>query len=86
MYIDKPNNTLMLQHSYLYDSQEMLSICHESIETIGKDRASLTKWLYSQEFESHRALLFLFLVSQVVVVRQAQAKKVSRFEATSGFD
>ncbi|KAF9306686.1 hypothetical protein BGZ74_004384 [Mortierella antarctica] len=67
IYIDRSNNTLMLQHSYLYDSQEMLSICHESIETIGKDKASLTKWLYSQEFESHRALLFLFLVSQVVV-------------------
>ncbi|KAG0027621.1 hypothetical protein BGZ82_008845, partial [Podila clonocystis] len=67
IYIDRSNNTLMLQHSYLYDSQEMMSICHESIEAIGKDRASLTKWLYSQEFESHRALLFLFLVSQVVV-------------------
>ncbi|KAG0029831.1 hypothetical protein BGZ81_003358 [Podila clonocystis] len=67
IYLDRSNNTLMLQHSYLYDSQEMMSICHESIETIGKDRASLTKWLYSQEFESHRALLFLFLVSQVVV-------------------
>ncbi|KAF9318316.1 hypothetical protein BG003_011415 [Podila horticola] len=67
VYIDRPNNTMMLQHSYLYDSQEMLSICHESIETIGKDKASLAKWLYSQEFESHRALLFLFLVSQVVV-------------------
>ncbi|KAI9241790.1 MAG: hypothetical protein BYD32DRAFT_17455 [Podila humilis] len=67
VYIDRPNNTLMLQHSYIYDSEEMLSICHESIEAIGKDRASLTKWLYTQEFESHRALLFLFLVSQVVV-------------------
>lgn len=77
---------MMLQHSYLYDSQEMLSICHESIETIGKDKASLAKWLYSQEFESHRALLFLFLVSQVVVVRKAQENKDSLPEAIFGFD
>ncbi|KAG0090781.1 hypothetical protein BGZ93_002992 [Podila epicladia] len=67
IYVDRISNTLTLQHSYLYDSQEMLSICHESIAAIGKDKASLTKWLYSQEFESHRALLFLFLVSQVIV-------------------
>ncbi|KAF9212685.1 hypothetical protein BGZ59_006450 [Podila verticillata] len=40
VYIDRPNNTLMLQHSYIYDSEEMLSICHESIEAIGKDHTS----------------------------------------------
>ncbi|KAG0347404.1 hypothetical protein BG004_007835 [Podila humilis] len=67
VYIDRPRNTLMLQHAFLYHSQDMLSACQESIETVGKDKAALNKWLYSQEFESHRALLFLFLVSQVVV-------------------
>ncbi|KAF9100670.1 hypothetical protein BGX27_000309, partial [Mortierella sp. AM989] len=67
MYIDRSKNTLMLQHAYLYDTQDMLSVCLESSDAVTKDRASLMKWMHDQEFESHRALLFLFLVSQVVV-------------------
>jgi hypothetical protein len=31
------------------------------------------KWMHEQEYESHRALLFLFFVSHVVVVCQAPA-------------
>ncbi|KAK3841628.1 MAG: hypothetical protein J3R72DRAFT_150143 [Linnemannia gamsii] len=57
----------MLQHAYVYDTQEMLSACQESAEAITKDRTSLMKWMHDQEYESHRALLFLFLVSHVVV-------------------
>ncbi|KAG0203635.1 hypothetical protein BGX28_004122 [Mortierella sp. GBA30] len=67
LYVDHSKNTLMLQHAYLYDTQDMLSACMKSLDAVNKDRSSLMKWLHDQEFESHRALLFLFLVSQVVV-------------------
>ncbi|KAF9932927.1 hypothetical protein BGZ67_004523 [Mortierella alpina] len=67
LYVDRSNNTLMLQHAYLYDTQEMLAMCLESVDAVKKDRSSMMKWMHDQEFESHRALLFLFLVSQVVV-------------------
>ncbi|KAG0272412.1 hypothetical protein BGZ95_011852 [Linnemannia exigua] len=67
MFVDRAKNTLMLQHAYLYDTQEMLSACQESAEAITKDRTTLMKWMHDQEYESHRALLFLFLVSHVVV-------------------
>ncbi|KAF9962724.1 hypothetical protein BGZ70_007944 [Mortierella alpina] len=67
IYVDRSKNTLMLQHAYLYDTQEMLSKCLESVDAVKKDRSSMMKWMHDQEFESHRALLFLFLVSQVVV-------------------
>ncbi|KAF9900218.1 hypothetical protein EC991_007769 [Linnemannia zychae] len=67
MFLDKTTNTLMLQHAYIYDTQEMLSACQESADAINKDRTSLMKWMHDQEYESHRALLFLFLVSHVVV-------------------
>ncbi|KAF9574195.1 hypothetical protein EC968_007290 [Mortierella alpina] len=67
IYVDRTKNTLMLQHAYIYDTQEMLSLCLESVDAVKKDRSSMMKWMHDQEFESHRALLFLFLVSHVVV-------------------
>ncbi|KAF9099652.1 hypothetical protein BGX29_007009 [Mortierella sp. GBA35] len=67
VFIDRAKNTIMLQHAYLYDTQEMLSACQESVDAVSKDRASLMKWMHDQEYESHRALLFLFLVSHVIV-------------------
>ncbi|KAG0296316.1 hypothetical protein BGZ96_009715 [Linnemannia gamsii] len=67
LFVDRAKNTLMLQHAYLFDTQEMLSACQESAEAITKDRTSLMKWMHDQEYESHRALLFLFFVSHVVV-------------------
>ncbi|KAF9163923.1 hypothetical protein BGX20_001152 [Mortierella sp. AD010] len=39
VYIDRSKNTLMLQHAYLYDTQDMLSVCLES-ETVTKDHTS----------------------------------------------
>ncbi|KAG0071905.1 hypothetical protein BGZ89_008975 [Linnemannia elongata] len=68
LFVDRAKNTLMLQHAYLFDTQEMLSACLESVDAITKDRASLMKWMHDQEYESHRALLFLFLVSHVAVL------------------
>ncbi|KAF8948326.1 hypothetical protein BGZ47_005451 [Haplosporangium gracile] len=67
LFVDRAKNTLMLQHAYLYDTQEMLSACQESADAITKDRTTLMKWMHDQEYESHRALLFMFLVSHVVV-------------------
>ncbi|KAF9082892.1 hypothetical protein BGX23_011974 [Mortierella sp. AD031] len=67
VFIDRAKNTIMLQHAYLYDTQEVLSACQESVDAVSKDRASLMKWMHDQEYESHRALLFLFLVSHVIV-------------------
>ncbi|KAF9132353.1 hypothetical protein BG015_003726 [Linnemannia schmuckeri] len=67
LFVDRAKNTLMLQHAYLYDTQEMLSVCQESADAATKDRTTLMKWMHDQEYESHRALLFLFLVSHVVV-------------------
>ncbi|KAF9121774.1 hypothetical protein BGX30_002388 [Mortierella sp. GBA39] len=68
LFVDRAKNTLMLQHAYLFDTQEMLSACQESADAVTKDRTSLMKWMHDQEYESHRALLFLFLVSHVAVL------------------
>ncbi|GJJ77232.1 hypothetical protein EMPS_09591 [Entomortierella parvispora] len=67
IHIDRETGTLFLRHSYLLDSNEMLAVCLESEKVIGKDKKSLMKWMHCQEYESHRSLLFLFLVSHVVV-------------------
>ncbi|KAF9429638.1 hypothetical protein BGZ94_010048 [Podila epigama] len=40
VYLDRSKSTLMLQHDYLFDSEELISECHETIETIGKDYTS----------------------------------------------
>ncbi|KAF9537820.1 hypothetical protein EC957_007649 [Mortierella hygrophila] len=68
LFVDRAKNTLMLQHAYLFDTQEMLSACQESADAVTKDKTSLMKWMHDQEYESHRALLFLFLVSHVAVL------------------
>ncbi|KAG0296302.1 hypothetical protein BGZ98_001027, partial [Dissophora globulifera] len=40
LYVDRAKNTLMLQHAYLYDTQEMLPVCLESLDTVKKDLTS----------------------------------------------
>jgi len=37
VHIDRETNTLLLQHSYLLDSSEMLTVCLESEEIVSKD-------------------------------------------------
>ncbi|KAF8931207.1 hypothetical protein BGZ58_007756 [Dissophora ornata] len=37
LYVDRAKNTVMLQHAYLHDTQEMLSVCLESLDTVKKD-------------------------------------------------
>ncbi|KAG0219909.1 hypothetical protein BGX31_011120 [Mortierella sp. GBA43] len=40
IYVDRSKNTIMLQHAYLYDTQEMLSACLESMDMVKKDYTS----------------------------------------------
>ncbi|KAF8984314.1 hypothetical protein BGZ46_008293 [Entomortierella lignicola] len=40
MYLDRSKNTLILQHAYLHDTKDMLSVCLESAETVTKDHTS----------------------------------------------
>ncbi|KAF9351025.1 hypothetical protein BGX26_010869 [Mortierella sp. AD094] len=40
VYVDRTRNTLMLQHAYLHDTQDMLSVCLESSEAVTKDHTS----------------------------------------------
>ncbi|KAF9434823.1 hypothetical protein BGZ76_007356 [Entomortierella beljakovae] len=37
VYIDRSKNTLMLQHAFLHDTQDILSVCLESNEVVSKD-------------------------------------------------
>lgn len=40
MFVDRSKNTLMLQHAYLYDTQDMLTACLESVDMVKKDVSS----------------------------------------------
>ncbi|KAI1316857.1 hypothetical protein EDD11_009435 [Mortierella claussenii] len=40
VYVDRPRNSLVLQHAYLYDTDEMLSVCLQSVEAVQKDHTS----------------------------------------------